>query len=86
MVNPETYESTMNDLSALHSGLKRVRRFRQGVRRGSALSMFLVPVLWALLVAMALDVGVDCHDYRPVSHAEIKAIMDQKQAPREQNP
>lgn len=49
----------MNDLSALHNGLRRVKRFRQGVRNGSALSMFLAPVLWALLVAMALDVVVD---------------------------
>ena len=49
----------MNNLSALHNGLRRVRQFRRGVRNGSALSMFLAPVFWALLVAMALDVVVD---------------------------
>jgi len=49
----------MTDLSALHRGLKRVRRFRQTVRVGSAASMFLSVPLWALLAAMVLDVTMD---------------------------
>lgn len=28
--------------------------------------------------ARAIDVGVDCHQYQPISYAEVKAIMDQK--------
>ncbi len=46
-------------LSPLYRGLKRVKRFRRTVRIGSATSMFMAAPLWALLVAMLLDVATD---------------------------
>ena len=45
----------MRKLSAVHSGLRRVRRFRSTVRLGSAWSVTLTAALWALAAAFVLD-------------------------------
>ena len=52
-------EFEMTDLSKLYGGLKRLRRFCRMVRIASAASMFIAPLLWALLASMALDVMTD---------------------------
>jgi len=46
----------MSRLATLQSGLSRVKRFRAGVRNGSALSVFFCVVLWVLMGAFVLDV------------------------------
>ncbi len=35
--------------------------------------------------SLSFDIGVDCHDFRPLSYAEVKAIMARKQ-PRRDGP
>ena len=46
----------MSELKTLHRGISQVRRFRQGVARGSGLSMFVTVILVALTLALLLDV------------------------------
>ena len=51
-------ESNMAQLATLQSGLNRVKRFRTSVRLGSAWSVVLSALLWALLSASLLDVAM----------------------------
>jgi len=46
----------MTQLATLQSGINRVRRYRSGVRMGSAWAMLASVVLWVMLGAFVLDV------------------------------